>query len=88
MKLNYPRTLRIGLAFFSICAFWQVYDSVVPLILKDTFDLNDAVSGVIMAADNVLALFLLPFFGALFVAASFVTMCFVRHGDPTKEVLS
>lgn len=65
MKLNYPRTLRIGLAFFSICAFWQVYDSVVPLILKDTFDLNDAVSGVIMAADNVLALFLLPFFGAL-----------------------
>ena len=65
MKLNYKRTILVGLAFFSICAFWQVYDSVVPLILKDTFDLNDAVSGVIMAADNILALFLLPFFGAL-----------------------
>jgi len=65
MKLNYKRTLLVGLAFFSICAFWQVYDGVVPLILKDTFDLNDAISGIIMAADNILALFLLPFFGAL-----------------------
>lgn len=65
MKLNYKRTICVGFAFFSICAFWQVYDSVVPLILKDTFDLNDAISGVIMAMDNILALFLLPFFGAL-----------------------
>ena len=65
MKLNYQRTICVGLAFFIICAFWQVYDGVVPLILKGTFDLNDAVSGVIMAADNILALFMLPFFGAL-----------------------
>jgi hypothetical protein len=34
MKLNYKRTFIIGLAFLSICAFWQVYDSLVPLILK------------------------------------------------------
>lgn len=65
MKLNYKRTVLIGLAFMSICAFWQMYDSVIPLILKNTFGIGDGTAGIIMAADNVLALFLLPLFGAL-----------------------
>lgn len=65
MKLNNKRTILVGLAFLSICAFWQIYDSLVPLILKNTFDVSDTISGGIMAADNVLALFLLPFFGGL-----------------------
>ena len=55
----------MGLAFLSICAFWQLYDNVVPLILKNTFDIPDDIAGVIMALDNVLALFLLPLFGKL-----------------------
>ncbi len=65
MKLNNKRTILVGLAFLSICAFWQMYDNVVPLILTKTFSLNETYSGLIMAADNVLALFLLPFFGSL-----------------------
>ena len=65
MKLNTKRTLLIGLAFFSICAFWQMYDTVIPLILRDTFHVGDTLAGAIMAADNVLALFLLPIFGRL-----------------------
>lgn len=65
MRLKYGRTIVIGLAFMSICAFWQLYDSVVPLMLRDTFHLGDDVGGVIMALDNVLALFMLPLFGAL-----------------------
>ena len=65
MKLNYKRTLLVGLAFLSICAFWQLYDNVVPLILKNTFYITDDIAGVIMALDNVLALFLLPLFGKL-----------------------
>ncbi len=65
MKLNTKRTVLVGLAFMSICAFWQMYDSVVPLILSNHFHLDEQWSGVIMAADNVLALFLLPFFGGL-----------------------
>ncbi len=65
MKLNTRRTLLIGLAFFSICAFWQMYDTVIPLILRDTFHVGDSLSGAIMAADNVLALVLLPLFGRL-----------------------
>lgn len=65
MKLNYKQTFFVGLAFMSICAFWQMYDSIVPLILKNTFAVGDTLSGGIMALDNILALFLLPFFGAL-----------------------
>lgn len=64
MKLNYKRTVLIGLAFMTISAFWQMYDNVVPLILKNTFHMKETVTGAIMAADNVLALFLLPIFGA------------------------
>ena len=65
MKLNNKRTILVGLAFLSICAFWQMYDNIVPLILTNTFHLNETFSGAIMAADNVLALFLLPFFGGV-----------------------
>ena len=65
MKLNYKRTILVGMAFLSISAFWQLYDNVVPLILKNTFQMRDDLSGVIMALDNILALFLLPLFGKL-----------------------
>lgn len=65
MKLNYKRTFLVGLAFLSISAFWQMYDSIVPLILQNTFHLNEAVIGAIMAIDNVLAVFLLPVIGTL-----------------------
>ena len=65
MKLNYKRTTLVGLAFLSICAFWQMYDNVIPLILTNTFHMDESLAGAVMAADNVLALFLLPFFGGL-----------------------
>ena len=65
MKLNNKRTVLVGLAFLSICTFWQMYDSVITKILTETFHLNESITGAIMAADNVLALFLLPLFGGL-----------------------
>lgn len=65
MKLNYKRTFLVGLAFLSISAFWQLYDNLVPLILTETFGMGETLRGTIMAADNVLALFLLPLFGGL-----------------------
>ncbi len=65
MKLDNKRTILTGLAFLSICAFWQMYNSIVPLILTNTFHLNETYSGAIMAADNILALFLLPLFGSI-----------------------
>ena len=65
MKLNYKRTIFVGFAFFLICAFWQAYDAIVPLMLVNKFGLDQSSSGAIMAIDNVLALFMLPLFGAL-----------------------
>lgn len=65
MKLDTKHTYLVGFAFLSICAFWQMYDNLVPLILTNTFHINEGISGLIMAADNVLALFLLPLFGGL-----------------------
>ena len=65
MKLNYKRTFFVGLAFLSISAFWQMYDNIIPLILQNTFHLNDVAIGAIMAMDNVLAVFLLPIIGTL-----------------------
>ncbi len=65
MKLNYKRTFFVGLAFMSICAFWQVYDNAVSLILKNTFRVRDSYIGVVLALDNILALFMLPLFGNL-----------------------
>ncbi len=65
MKLNYKRTVLVGFAFFLISAFWQAYDNTIPLILTNKFGMSQTWSGMIMAADNVLALFLLPLFGAI-----------------------
>ena len=65
MKLNTKRTVLVGFAFLAICAFWQMYDNLVPLMLTNTFHVDETISGAIMAADNVLALFLLPLFGGL-----------------------
>ncbi len=65
MKLNYKKVIFVGFAFFLITAFWQAYDSIVPMMLVNKFGLNQTLSGIIMALDNVLALVLLPVFGAL-----------------------
>ena len=75
LKLNYKRTLIIGFTFFSILMVWQGYNFYCPLYLKhllaDVLEKNNAtkysefVVGVIMALDNVLALFMLPLFGRL-----------------------
>lgn len=64
MKLNYRRTFLVGMAFFSIIAFWELYDNLIPKMLEGTFGMGETATGVVMALDNVLALFLLPIIGA------------------------
>ena len=69
MKLNLKRTFLIGFAFFTILMMWQVYNFYCPLFLEEilisTYGANDYnyLIGCIMAADNILALFMLPLFG-------------------------
>lgn len=65
MKLNYKRTILVGFAFFLISAFWQAYDTIIPLILTNKFEMKQTWSGVIMSLDNIFAVFMLPFFGNL-----------------------
>ena len=65
MKLNYKRTILIGLAFMSILAFWQFYDQVIPYLLEEKFNNSTLMTRVYMALDNVLAVFMLPLFGRL-----------------------
>ena len=65
MKLNYKRVMLVGMAFFLISAFWQAYDAIIPLILANHFGLSETASGVVMSIDNILAVFMLPLFGAL-----------------------
>ena len=65
MKLNYKRTILVGFAFFLISAFWQAYDTIVPLILTNKFSMTQGNSGFIMSLDNIFAVFLLPIFGSL-----------------------
>lgn len=63
--LDWKRTILATLPFAGALGFWQAYDGLIPLILRDTFHLGDTSAGVIMALDNIFALFLLPFFGLL-----------------------
>jgi len=65
MKLNYKRTILVGFAFFLISAFWQAYDATIPVILTNKFGMSQTWSGLVMALDNILAVFMLPLFGAI-----------------------
>ena len=80
MKLNYKRTVLVGFAFFLISAFWQAYDATIPVILTNKFGMSQTWSGVIMALDNILAVFLLPFFGTL------SDKCSTRYGKRTPFI--
>lgn len=65
MRLSYKKVIFTGFAFFLICAFWQAYDNIIPLLLTNKFNMNQTASGAIMALDNVLAVFMLPLFGSI-----------------------
>ena len=80
MKLNYKRTILVGFAFFLISAFWQAYDATIPVILTNKFGMSQTWSGVIMALDNILAVFMLPIFGAL------SDKCLTRYGKRTPFI--
>ena len=64
-KLNMRRTVLVTLPFMGALTFWQAYDGLVPLMFKNTFGMEDTLTGVFMSLDNVLALFMLPLMGAL-----------------------
>ena len=62
MKLNIKRTIFVGLAFLTIMMLWQVYNWYVPIFLNDflsnLFKGDKLLIGIIMALDNLFALFI------------------------------
>lgn len=50
---------RIGFAFFIMSLFWPVYNAYVPLFL-DRFFPAQLPKNIIMTADNILALTVIP----------------------------
>jgi len=68
VKLDYWKTFVLGLGFFSISLSWSIYNSYVPIFLSEL--LKDAayrttLVGIIMTFDNIAAITLQPYFGAL-----------------------
>lgn len=64
MKLNYKKTMLIGLGFFTVSIVWGLYNVAMPLYLKD-LGLSGVAVGSVMTIDNIFALIFLPIFGAL-----------------------
>ena len=68
LKLNFKNTFRIAFAFFGILMLWQVYNTYCPIILEKMLqelgvDSTNYIVGIIMALDNVAAIFIMPIFG-------------------------
>lgn len=65
MKLNLKNTVYASLAFGWITIFWFGYDTLIQTINISTFGLRAPISGLILAIDNIMGLFILPLFGWL-----------------------
>lgn len=63
-KLNYKNTFLLGLGFFCISITWSLYNSFVPIFLNKYIS-SAFIIGLIMTFDNIAAITLQPFFGAL-----------------------
>jgi maltose/moltooligosaccharide transporter len=64
-RYSMPRTFVLGLGFLGVSVIWSMYNAYVPIFLKESYHLSSTVIGLIMTIDNVLAIVLLPFLGAL-----------------------
>lgn len=64
MKLNYKGTLILGFGFLGISVVWSVYNSFVPVFLRQ-YALPWWLVGFVMTFDNILGITLLPYIGQL-----------------------
>ncbi|MEJ5257363.1 MAG: SLC45 family MFS transporter [Fervidobacterium sp.] len=64
MKFSFKRLLLLGFGFFGISLLWPLYNSYVPIFLKD-FNLSSTLIGFVMTIDNIFAIIMLPLLGVL-----------------------
>jgi maltose/moltooligosaccharide transporter len=65
MKLDYGKTAILGFGFFGVSLIWSLYNSYVPVFLEKDFLLSATLVGIVMTFDNIAALFIQPWIGAL-----------------------
>jgi Na+/melibiose symporter-like transporter len=58
------KTFTLGFGFLGVSVIWALYNAYVPIFLKQ-FGLTSFVVGLIMTIDNIFAVLLLPYLGAL-----------------------
>ena len=61
---NKKKIFILGFGFFGVSIIWAMYNAYVPIFLK-SFKLTSFIIGIIMTVDNIFAILLLPFLGAL-----------------------
>ncbi|NLO82729.1 MAG: SLC45 family MFS transporter [Clostridiales bacterium] len=63
-RLSYFKAAFLGLGFLIVTATWTLYNSFVPIFLKN-FIASETIIGFIMTFDNIAAITIQPYFGAL-----------------------
>jgi len=64
MKLDYKKTLLLGFGFFGISLIWSIYNSYVPIFLRE-YDLPLWLVGLVMTFDNIAGVTIQPYVGFL-----------------------
>jgi Na+/melibiose symporter-like transporter len=65
LRFSWPRTFLLGFGFLGVSIIWSLYNAYIPVLLKDRFGLSSTAIGSVMTIDNIFAIVLLPFLGAL-----------------------
>lgn len=81
LKLNYPRTIKVGLGFCVVMIFWTVYNFVVPLLLEQAFGFSNTIRNIIVGVASAVCIFLLPYFGKK------SDRCKSKHGRRTPFIV-
>lgn len=63
--LNYRKTFLIGFGFFASSLAWSLYNSFVPVLLKERYIQSDALIGFIMTIDNIFGVIFQPLVGQI-----------------------
>jgi MFS family permease len=64
MKLDYQKTFLLGFGFFGISLIWSVYNSYVPIFLRE-YNLPLSLVGLVMTFDNIAGITIQPYVGFL-----------------------
>jgi len=65
LEFSQRKTFLLGFGFLGVSMIWAMYNAYLPVFLKETFHLSSFIVGAIMTIDNIFAILLLPFLGAL-----------------------